>query len=533
MSAPLHGTRPLRSSFAAGLTLVLVVAAVFRFWRLGWGLEQAMWFPDEHVWAVRVQTFVPFGWQSFDAHLLVYPTLYGYVAGLATALRAAVGCIPAATSLGEIDAVFAARAVSAVASLAGVALVACVGRRIASPTIGLAAALFLAVTPLDALQVHYASSDPLLAALAVVVFALSLRVAARGSIGTAAAAGAAVGFATATKYTGLAFGTMVVWAILEHLWARRRPGLAALLLTSALVAAGAAALLGCPPCALHTDDLIKNVTWMRHATAWGRGYLNNHLPPTLGWYGRPYAYQLVASLPWSLGWPLYLLALAGVIVAVVRHDRADRVLLAGIVPYFAVIGGYWTTFPRYLLPLVPALALLAARALPAARAWAAVVVVAIAAYGAILTGSQVARFSYGQQEAVAQWVAGIARTESRPLVVGVPFFGVSDYFRVVAPFRRAGLRHVWMNDGEWLAKRADVLVIPEWYAIGLERDWPGSPGANELARLRSDGSGYVEAMRWPTSWYLQRPIDVRVDPAFAADLWQGEIGFRAYLRTPR
>jgi len=225
--------------------------------------------------------------------------------------------------------------------------------------------------------------------------------------------------------------------------------------------------------------------------------------------------------------------LLGVVVAVRRHDRADRVLLAGIVPYFAVIGGYRTTFPRYLLPLVPALALLAARALPAARVRAGVVVALIVAYGAILTGSQVARFSYRQQEAVAQWIAGIARAESRPLVVGVPFYGISDYFRVGEPFAQVGLRPTWLRDGEWFAKRADVLVIPEWYAIGLERDWPGSPGANELARLRSDGSGYVEAMRWPTSWYLQRPIDVRVDPAFAADLWQGEIGFRAYLRTPR
>ena len=521
------------SSFAAGLAAVLVVATVFRFWRLAWGLEQGLWFPDEHLWAVRVQSFVPFGWHSFDANLLVYPTLYGYLGGLATAVRAACGSIPADTTPAEIDAVFTARAVSAVASLGTVALVACVGRRIASPAVGLTAALFLAVTPLDALQVHYASGDPLLALFAVVVLALALRVAARGSVGAAAAAGAAVGFATATKYTGLAYGTMVVWAILEHFWTQRRPAHAMLLLTSAVLAAGAAAVLGCPPCALHTDDLTKNVTWMRHATAWGRGYLNNHLPPTLGWYGQPYLYQLVASLPWSLGWPLYLSALLGVVVAVRRHDRADRLLLAAIVPYFAVVGGYRTTFPRYLLPIVPALVLLAARALPAARARAAVVVAVVAVYGATLTGSQVTRFSYRQQEQVAQWVAGIVRTESRPLVVGVPYFGVSDYFRVVEPFKRAGLRHVWMNDGEWLAKRADVLVIPEWYAIGLERDWPGSAGATELAALRSDASGYVEAMRWPTSWYLQRPIDVRIDPAFAADLWQGEIGFRAYVRKPR
>jgi 4-amino-4-deoxy-L-arabinose transferase-like glycosyltransferase len=110
--------------------------------------------------------------------------------------------------------------------------------------------------------------------------------------------------------------------------------------------------------------MLTAMGWLHSLVASG-DFLNNRAVPSLGWYGRPYLYELVASLPYALGWPLYALALVGVVVALWRHELADRVLLGALIPYFLVIGGSPTTFPRYLMPLFPGLVILAARAVVA------------------------------------------------------------------------------------------------------------------------------------------------------------------------
>jgi len=82
----------------------------------------------------------------------------------------------------------------------------------------------------------------------------------------------------------------------------------------------------------------------------------------------PYLYPLVQQLRWGMGWPLGLVACTGLAWAVWRAvreppRRAEWVLLAWTVPYFAFVGALYAKFPRYLLPLTPLLALYAARLL--------------------------------------------------------------------------------------------------------------------------------------------------------------------------
>src|SRR5204863_272339 len=115
--------------------------------------------------------------------------------------------------------------------------------------------------------------------------------------------------------------------------------------------------LACPPCVLHADRMLAAMTRFHTVTEMGWPFQNNYLVPSLGWYGRPYLYQLVAGLPFGLGWPLAVVALAGGVVALRRHDLADRIALAALLPYFLVICTSRVTFSRHLLPLVPGLIL--------------------------------------------------------------------------------------------------------------------------------------------------------------------------------
>jgi 4-amino-4-deoxy-L-arabinose transferase-like glycosyltransferase len=98
-----------------------------------------------------------------------------------------------------------------------------------------------------------------------------------------------------------------------------------------------------------------------------RGILD--VPYTRQFHGTcPYLYPVVQQLRWGMGWPLGLVAFGGLAYAVwqaVRTPprRAEWVVLAWTVPYFAFVGALYVKFPRYLLPLTPLLAIYGSRIL--------------------------------------------------------------------------------------------------------------------------------------------------------------------------
>jgi hypothetical protein len=80
----------------------------------------------------------------------------------------------------------------------------------------------------------------------------------------------------------------------------------------------------------------------------------------------------------------------------------------------------------------------------------------------------------------------------------------------------------------WFEERADAFVMPEWLAIRIRRNEPDGENARALDRLESGAADYVPVARWHSS-YLQSGLYTALDPAFAADLVQGEIGFTVYV----
>src|SRR5262249_11026871 len=84
-----------------------------------------------------------------------------------------------------------------------------------------------------------------------------------------------------------------------------------------------------------------------------------------------YLFNLGYSLPEALGWPLYLLALAGLAWALVVRGGREAVVLRVTVPYLLVIGTWSSRFERYVIPLLPSLTLLGAVALTQGVRWLA------------------------------------------------------------------------------------------------------------------------------------------------------------------
>jgi hypothetical protein len=155
--------------------------------------------------------------------------------------------------------------------------------------------------------------------------------------------------------------------------------------------------------------------------------------------------------------------------------------------------------------------------------------VAIVAYGFALGFSEVDRFSYDQQFAVARWLgSALARSPVVPPRVAVPG-DLAYYYMLRGPLRSAGLRHVAAADGHWLDGSPEAFVLPEWLATSLHRDRSHPAAQADLARLEAGTAGYHEVARW-RSTYLQEGFYTWLDPAFASDVYIGEIGFRAYVR---
>lgn len=514
--------------------LVLVVAAALRFWRIGWGLDQGAWFPDEWTWAWYGSEIMPVATDALpalpgplaDAVRSMYLPLYGHLGGGVAALGVGSHFLEADAHLRLI---FAARVVSAAAGVMTVALTGFIGGAVYDRRVGLGAAVLLAVSPLHTLQSHYASVDVLLAAFFTLTVLLTVRLSRSSTLLAAAAAGGAAGLAFATKYTGLAaLGPLGVGiAACSRQW-----GLRATVRIAAVVGVGfvGATTIACPSWVAQPGLMLEGMVRLRSLMQ-DAVYLNGQLPPTLGWYGRPWLYHVVAGFPYALGWPVAVLGFVGVGMALARRQAGELVLVAGVLSVFLVVGASSTIYPRFLLLAIPILLVLASRAAlgPTKSRARAVLLSAVGIYSLVLTCSQTARFSYDQQNEVAAWIASnVVADQDRPRVA-VPAT-MANFYALEEPLTRAGSTFVPVPDGSWLASHPDVFVLPEWYRIAVRRDRRSSGALRDLERLESGAAGYRRARAW-RSWYLQKDLYTWLDPAFAAALWQGEIGFTVYVRA--
>jgi len=536
--ATVNTVRGHRDRRWTGLAILLILGTgtALRFWRISWGLDSRAWFPDELVYSERITDFIPLSWASFDLEKLVYPSLYSYLAGLAAWLAYSIGLPAHAPGVFSPSTILIARLTSATLGVATIAIVGITASRMYSQRAGLAAAALMAVAPLAVMNAHIAATDVPLTAFVSLAMLAAHALAARGGRALAGVAGWTAGLCCATKYTGLAMLVPLAWAALERGFAERSAWPAVLLAAIGAATFALGFALACPPCIIHADRMI-GAMWREaiYTSLLPQGSSNNYLAASLGWYGRPYLYELVASLPFSLGWPLYGLALVGIGLAIRRHELADRLILATVLPYLVFMGHSPVVFPRYLLPLFPGLVILAGRALTATDRrplLPASLFVAVWVYSLVLAGTQVARFSAGQQESLARWIAAsVTEPGGRPrhgVRVAIPYVTKGlDYFHLKEPLARAGLAYLLVDPGHWLEASPEFFVLPDWLAISLRRDSPQSPAARELDQLESGAAGYRLAARWRSS-YLQRDLYTRLDPAFAGDLWQGEIGFSVY-----
>ncbi len=249
------------------------------------------------------------------------------------------------------------RGLAAVLCLAGVAAVYFAGRRLWNRRTGLVAAAILCFAFLPVAFSRIAVTD--VGTLAPVALALlcSIRMLETGGLKWCAAAGVAAGLAIGFKYTaGLILLAPALALALSLARSGNRAALRAAAVGGLVVAAGAALafLLTNPYFFIDLDTALHQLR--------GQAELAGN-QGKFGQEGDTGVLYYLDSLTWGLGWAAAAAALAGAVLLARRSSDRDRARLALLLIFPVALLVYLSVqsrfFGRWLLPVYPALALLA------------------------------------------------------------------------------------------------------------------------------------------------------------------------------
>lgn len=359
------------STARGAVALAVLFAALLRISGLGWGLPTPQrhypLHPDEPIIALAVLRIDPLNLQ-FNPEMFNYGSLSLFLDRLVLDAMLLTETVPIAPGhpagasrlIGET--IRAGRWVTALLGVLTVVGVGLLGWRLYGPAAGALAALLLAAAPLHVAHSHYNTVDVPAAwwcSLCLLLCAAALRTPGRGIL---ALAGACAGLAASTKYNA---GVVLLAPLytLAVTWHRKEwpasDRTAALLYVP--LAAAVAFLMTTPGVFLDPRAFWRDFSYELWHSGAGHGLVFVNTPPA-------WLYHAARSLPDGLGWPLTLAAAGGVVAALIRRRPADGLLLSFILPYYLLIGGAEIKFSRYLLPIIPALLILAARLLTGAEA---------------------------------------------------------------------------------------------------------------------------------------------------------------------
>ena len=386
---------PARKRAAAPLLAILVLAAALRIYGYNWD-EGTNLHPDENGISGHISGLdLPHSWAQFWSpssplnphfaaygHLPFYATaLFGHVLG--TLGRAIGGPFAglAGADLPGTGIIESGRVLSGLADTGTLLFVYLIGRLVYDRRVGLLATLLGTFTVLDLEFSHFANVDTFLAFCTTGALYFYVRVARFGRPRDYAWAGAWIGFALACKVSA---APLIVPLVVAHIYrgsergeaigldgmvhkvsSRRSLPANPLLLLLALAVTVVAVFATMPYAFIDFNNWWSDV--------WGQLQLAQgitEVPYTRKFSGLPaYWYPLQQLIGWTMGPPLGLAAVAGLVAAMWRQVRrrggSELVLLAWAVVFFVATAGQYMKFLRYMLPLVPVLNLFAAALLVA------------------------------------------------------------------------------------------------------------------------------------------------------------------------
>jgi 4-amino-4-deoxy-L-arabinose transferase-like glycosyltransferase len=328
--------------------------------------------PDEPAVADRALHILQSG--DFNPHYFVYPNLYTYLEAAVFLVRffvlVSAGTISTLAEIVPTDFYLWGRLLTALLGTLTVPLVYLAGRRLYGLTVGLVAAAFMATNSVHILNSQLITTDAPSAFFSALALAAIVWLVPRGeggpseqggerpalaSLGRYLLAGAAVGLAMGTKYNSAL--VILPFLVAHGYGVAALPGdrLRAFFGVRLWVGLGATAVAFLLTTPFILFDLPNFLDELASVVAHYRYGHTGHESDT-NWI------FYVSSFLGSDFWPT-LLTLGGVIFAVLRHRRADVLMLVFPLVFYFSMSNYRVNFEHNLLPILPFTSVLAALAL--------------------------------------------------------------------------------------------------------------------------------------------------------------------------
>ncbi|HEY6398145.1 MAG TPA: glycosyltransferase family 39 protein [Solirubrobacteraceae bacterium] len=333
------------------LALVLATTLLLRLWGIGQGLPYSYNVDEATHFVPRAIAFFT---HDLNPHYFLNPPAYSYVLHIVFALWFGSGdAVSRAYATNPAEVFVVARVVAAVLGTVAVWLTYLAGQRLWGRSVGLLASAIFGLAFLPTFYSHLALNDvPTLAPVALALYGIA-GVMRWGRRRDYMIAGLGVGLAAATKYTGGVTLACLLGAAICDVAAR--PRFAPLRrLVIALIVALIAFVAANPFSVLDFSAFQSGVTQQASLAA-------GQDPVKLGTRsGNGIGYYLW-TLTWGLGWVPSLASVGGAALLLARRRIAMAlVFIPAPIAFIIFMGGQQRYFGRWLMPIFPLLALLAA-----------------------------------------------------------------------------------------------------------------------------------------------------------------------------
>ena len=342
--------RRIGSLHRPALGLLLIVTFLLRLWGIKQGLPYSYNSDEATHFVPRAVAFFS---HDLNPHYFLNPPAYSYLLHIVFELWFGSADTVMRAYASDPTSVFViARVVAAALGTIAVWLTYLAGGRLFNRTVGLVAAAIFGLAFLPIFYSHLALNDvPTLAPVALSLYGIG-GVFRRGRRRDYAIAGIGIGLASATKYTGgitlvCLLGAFVSDAAGQSFWSSTRR------LVLALLLALGAFLLANPYAVLDFSAFQAGVSQQASLAAGAD-------PAKLGSSGSGITYYLW-TFTWGLGWGPTLAAIGGAALLLARRRLAMAlVLLPAPIAFIIFMGDQQRFFGRWLMPIFPIVAVLAA-----------------------------------------------------------------------------------------------------------------------------------------------------------------------------
>jgi hypothetical protein len=347
------------------LAAIVAVGAAFRFYNLAWGAPYYHFHRDEHFVLGPADTLRrDVRAAAMGSKFFMYSPMMMYLINVVRGTyEALIQPLDLDVPSHQVTYMVLSRAIAATFGTATILVTYAIAARVAGRVAGLLAAFFLACAVLHLRDSHFATTDMPMVFFCMVTLWCAIRVAERATWPWLIAAGASVGAAVASKYTGLiSLGTVGI----AYFLAPVRP-----LQIQPVRAWVVWVLRGLIPiaAAIVSFFLLDPLVWW-YPQKFMLDFRQQVIEPLTGVtqpiffaqfadIGSPRVYWFTNLLWWSLGPALEILGLAGVVWLLVRRDRYAAVAASFPIIYYVVAGQSVAPMIRYTLPILPALAVAA------------------------------------------------------------------------------------------------------------------------------------------------------------------------------